>query len=107
MPLAHDTLEYTVMSYRSYAGASTTTGYTNGDFDYPQSLMMEDIRAIQQLYGANFATHAKDTTYSWSPTTGQEFINGVGQSAPGANKVFRRDQRARATSHLWARPDKP
>jgi serralysin len=60
MPLARDTLEYTVMSYRSYAGASSTTGYTNGDFDYPQSLMMEDIRAIQQLYGANFSTHAED-----------------------------------------------
>ena len=30
MPLDHDSLEYTVMSYRSYIGASTTTGYTNG-----------------------------------------------------------------------------
>ena len=28
-PLDHDSLEYTVMSYRSYIGASTTSGYTN------------------------------------------------------------------------------
>lgn len=88
MPFGHDSLEYTVMSYRSYVGASTTGGYTNGDFDYPQSLMMEDIRAIQQLYGANFTTRAENTTYSWSPTTGEMFINGVAQGAPGANRIF-------------------
>ncbi|GGH11461.1 protease [Alsobacter metallidurans] len=88
MPLAHDSLEYTVMSYRSFVGASTTTGYTNGDYDYPQTLMMDDIRAIQQLYGANFNTQAGDTVYRWSPTTGELSINGVGQGAPGANHVF-------------------
>ena len=49
MPRAHASLEYTVMSYRSYVGASTDTGgYTNGGWDYQPSLMMDDIRAMQQ-----------------------------------------------------------
>ena len=34
MPSGHDSLEYTVMSYRSYVGGSTTTGYTNGQSDF-------------------------------------------------------------------------
>uniref|UniRef100_UPI00195366F3 M10 family metallopeptidase C-terminal domain-containing protein n=1 Tax=Streptococcus pneumoniae TaxID=1313 RepID=UPI00195366F3 len=49
---------------------------------------MDDIAAIQAMYGANFATHAENTVYSFSPTTGEEFINGVGQGEPGANRVF-------------------
>jgi serralysin len=88
MPTDRDSLEYTVMSYRSYVGGSTTSGYTNGSGSYPQTLMMYDIAALQKLYGANYATNAADTVYSWSASTGQLSINGVGQGAPVANKVF-------------------
>jgi len=88
MPADRDSLEYSVMSYRSYVGASTTTGYTNGSGSYPQTLMMYDIAALQQLYGANYATNAGDTVYAWSASTGELSINGVGQGAPVANKVF-------------------
>ena len=93
VPAAHDDLEYTVMSYRSYMGGPLT-GYTNEAYGYPQTYMANDILALQTLYGANFTTHSEDTVYSWSPTTGQEFINGVAQPAPGngvggsANRVF-------------------
>jgi serralysin len=88
MPTDRDSMEYTVMSYRSYVGASTTSGYTNETWGYAQSLMMYDIAALQHMYGANYATNGGNTTYSWSPTTGEMFINGVGQGAPGANRVF-------------------
>jgi serralysin len=88
MPLDRDSMEYTVMSYRSYAGASTSTGYTNETWGYAQSLMMYDIAAIQHIYGANYATHASNTTYSWSPTTGEMFIDGVGQGTPGGNQIL-------------------
>jgi Ca2+-binding RTX toxin-like protein len=88
LPSDHDSLEYTVMSYRSYVGASVTGGYTNGDWDFPQTLMMDDIRALQWMYGANYQTNSTNTTYSWSPTTGEMFINGVGQGRPGGNKIF-------------------
>ncbi|WP_262271038.1 M10 family metallopeptidase [Microvirga yunnanensis] len=88
MPQDRDSLEYTVMSYRSYVGASTTAGYTNETWSYAQSPMMYDIAAMQQMYGANYATNGGNSTYAWSPTTGEMSINGVGQGRPGANKVF-------------------
>lgn len=88
MPLNRDSMEYTVMSYRSYTGASITSGYTNETWGYAQSLMMYDIAAIQYLYGANYSTNSGTTKYTWSPTTGELFINGVGQGAPGANRIF-------------------
>ncbi len=87
-PLDHDSLEYSVMSYRSYIGASTTGGYTNGSTSYPQTLMMLDIAAVQDMYGADFTTNGGDTVNKWSPTTGEMFVNGVGQGAPAGNKIF-------------------
>jgi Ca2+-binding RTX toxin-like protein len=85
VPSDHDSLEYTVMSYRSYAGG-TLSNYTNEQYGYPTTFMMNDILALQTLYGADY-THATNV-YSWSPTTGEEFINGVGQAIPGTNRVF-------------------
>ena len=93
VPSVHDDSEYTVMSYRSYVGGPLT-GYTNEAYGYPQTYMANDILALQTLYGVNYATHSENTVYTWSPTTGQEFINGVGQLAPGggaggsANRIY-------------------
>ncbi len=88
MSIWHDSMEFTVMSYRSYFAAWTDFGYTNENFGFAQSLMMYDIAAIQKLYGANFTTHSGDTTYTFSPTTGEMFIDGVGQGKPGDNRIF-------------------
>ncbi|WP_456622694.1 M10 family metallopeptidase C-terminal domain-containing protein, partial [Bradyrhizobium sp. P5_C12] len=93
VPSAHDDSEYTVMSYRSYVGGPLT-GYTNEAYGYPQTYMANDILALQTMYGANFTTQSGTTVYTWSPTTGQEFINGVGQPADNggaggsANRIF-------------------
>jgi hypothetical protein len=93
VPAAHDDSEFTVMSYRSYVGGPLT-GYTNEAYGFPDTYMANDILALQTLYGANFSTHAENTVYSWNPATGQEFINGVAQLAPGggvggsADRVF-------------------
>ncbi|WP_198031992.1 M10 family metallopeptidase C-terminal domain-containing protein, partial [Bradyrhizobium sp. Ec3.3] len=93
VPSAHDDSEYTVMSYRSYVGGPLT-GYTNESYGYPQTYMANDILALQTMYGANYTTHNENTVYTWSPTTGQEFINGVAQLAPGggvggsANRIY-------------------
>lgn len=88
MPLDRDSLEYSVMSYRSYVGAALNGGYSNETWGYPQSLMMYDIAALQHMYGPNYGTNSGNTTYSWSPTTGEMFIDGVGQGEPGANRIF-------------------
>ncbi|MGD9502765.1 MAG: M10 family metallopeptidase, partial [Methyloceanibacter sp.] len=87
MPADRDSLEYSVMSYHSYVGA-TDPYYTNEQWGYPQSLMMYDIAALQAAYGANYTTNAGNTTYSWSATTGEMFIDGAGQGAPGGNRIF-------------------
>jgi serralysin len=85
---AIDAMAHTIMSYRSFEGQSISVGYTNETFGYAQSPMVRDIAAMQYLYGANYSTRATDTVYRWSETTGEKFINGVGQGAPGSNKVF-------------------
>jgi serralysin len=85
--LEHDTLEYSVMTYRSYFD-DDLEGYKNEDWGYPQTLMMLDIAALQILYGANYEFLSGDTVFQWSATTGETFINGVGQGEPGANRVF-------------------
>ncbi|MDQ1902648.1 M10 family metallopeptidase [Paracoccus sp. WLY502] len=87
MPGNRDSLEYSVMSYRSYLG-STEHAYVNERWGFVQSLMMYDIAAIQHIYGANYTTNSGNTVYAWSPKTGEMFINGHGQGAPGANRVF-------------------
>jgi hypothetical protein len=82
------------MSYRSYVGGPTT-GYTNETYGFPTTYMMNDIRALQEMYGADFTTNSSNTVYKWSPTTGEFFIDGVAQGQPGgagapasANIVF-------------------
>jgi serralysin len=76
MPAEYDNRNYTVMSYNRVSG---------GDV---QSYMMKDIAALQHIYGANFNTNSGNTTYRWSPTTGQMSINGVGQGTPHVNKIL-------------------
>lgn len=69
VPASHDSLEYTVMSYSSYAGAKTWYGAENNG-DYPQTFMMNDIAALQYMYGADFGTRSGDTVYTWKAASG-------------------------------------
>ena len=85
-----DSFEFSVMTYHHYIGAPDVpvAGDTpNGSF--PQSLMMYDIAAIQYMYGANFNYNSGNTVYTFSPTTGEMFVNGVGQGTPEDNHIFR------------------
>lgn len=87
LPTNHDSLEYSVMTYRSFVGADLN-GYTVSQGSYPQTLMLDDIAALQTMYGANYSTNSGNTVYTWSTTTGEMSINGVGQGASTANKIF-------------------
>lgn len=87
LPADRDSLEFSIGSYRSFVGAPTD-GYRNEACGYPQTPMMIDIAALQYLYGADFATNATDSVYRWNTATGEMTINGAGQGAPGANRVF-------------------
>lgn len=87
LPYDHDSNEYSVMTYRSYVG-SPGNYYTIASGSGPQTLMLSDIAALQTMYGANYGHNAGDTVYTWSPSTGEAFVNGVGQGASTANKIF-------------------
>lgn len=86
-PEQYDSMEYSVMSYKSYVGTEREY-YTNAQYGYAQTYMMLDIRALQHLYGANFSVNSGDTIYSWSPTSGQTYVNGQTAIAPGGNTIF-------------------
>jgi serralysin len=87
MTAAHDSMEYSVMTYRSYVGAAGQL-VENETWGFAQTPMMYDIAALQHMYGADFSTNGGNTNYRWSPTTGQTFINGIGQGLPGDNRIF-------------------
>lgn len=63
---ATDSIEVSVMSYRSYPGGAME-GYSVAPGSYPFGPMMNDIAAIQHLYGANWSTNSGDTVYSFDP----------------------------------------
>ncbi len=91
LPTDHNSQEYSVMTYRTFKGdGPPEPGQNFTLLDYPQSYMLNDIAALQIMYGADFSFNSGDTSYSWSSLTGRMSINGVAQSpvAPG-NLVFR------------------
>jgi serralysin len=101
--------EYTLMTYydapkvelpTSAAGVAGPAGsypeFDNLSYYTSQTFMMLDIAALQQMYGANYNFRSGDNTYTWSPTTGAVYVDGVlngvvgdGLTAiAGANKIF-------------------
>lgn len=87
LPDAFDSMEYSVMTYRSYVGHDANV-YQNEQWGYAQSFMMADIAALQYVYGADFTTNSGNTTYKWNPATGQTLVNGAAGISPGANRIF-------------------
>ena len=88
MPANVNSMEFSVMTYRSYIGGSVSGGYTNDQWGYAQSWMMYDIAALQHMYGADFTTNGGNTVYSWSPDSGDTLVNGIAGIEPGANRIF-------------------
>ncbi len=64
-PTSIDAQLFSTMSYRSYVGAPPDMGYWQDRF--ATTPMVNDIAAVQYLYGANMSTNAGDTVYSWQP----------------------------------------
>lgn len=77
---------YSLMTYTP--APFTNSGFAGEKINQPQTYMQYDLAALQYLYGANYNTNAGDSVYTFSQTTGEMFINGVGQGAPSGNKIF-------------------
>ena len=88
LPRKYNSLEFSVMTYRAFVGGSINGPFENEKFGFPQSFMMLDIAALQEMYGADYAHNGGDTVYTFGSSTGEMFIDGVGQGAPGANRIF-------------------
>lgn len=86
LPVQYDSQEYTVMTYTAYVGGGPNSGLRTAE--YPSTLMMLDIAALQYLYGADYTTRASNTVYKWNPATGECSINGVGQGATYHSKIL-------------------
>ncbi len=77
LPAANDDWNYTVMTYRSYQGATTDPVQGFLTSDNPVTYMMADIAAMQYMYGANFAgVSSTNTLYQWD-AAGNKFVNGT------------------------------
>ncbi|MFD2055713.1 M10 family metallopeptidase C-terminal domain-containing protein [Mesorhizobium calcicola] len=63
-----DSNQYSVMSYFY----ETNTGASYGE-SYPDTLMLYDILAVQQLYGANMSTRTGNTVYGFGSNAGDVY----------------------------------
>ena len=50
--------------------------------------MMNDIAALQAMYGANFSTNSGNTVYNWDTASAQMFVNGVAQYELYTGTIF-------------------
>ena len=69
LPLEHESYSYTVMSYTT-ARNVYMIAESSSDF-LPVTLMLDDIRALQYLYGPNVNARSGNTTYKWYQATGK------------------------------------
>jgi len=69
---AQDTRGYSLMSY--WSESNTAQNFSkDGSGAYASAPLMDDIVAVQKLYGANFQTRADDTVYGFNSNTGRDF----------------------------------
>lgn len=69
-----DTRGYSVMSY--WGENNTNQNFTKGGVEaYASGPLIDDIAAIQKLYGANYNTRAGDTTYGFNSNTGRDHLS--------------------------------
>jgi serralysin len=69
-----DTRRYTVMSYfdADEDGSGTDHYGSTGSWRYAQTPMLDDVAAVQAIYGADMTTRAGDTVYGFHSTAGKD-----------------------------------
>ncbi|CAI9008853.1 Metalloprotease AprA [Pseudomonas chlororaphis] len=71
---AQDTRGYSLMSYWSESNTGQNFSKDGGGA-YASAPLMDDIVAVQKLYGANHETRADDTVYGFNSNTGRDFYS--------------------------------
>lgn len=83
----YDSPEFTVMGYRAWVGAPPS-GFHFEKWGAPQTYMMLDVAALQEMYGADYTTNADNNVYRWTPGSGRTLIDGDVAINPGGNRIF-------------------
>ena len=69
-----DTLGYSVMSY--WSESNTNQNFTKNNIQaFTAAPLIDDIAAIQKLYGANYNTRSDDTIYGFNSNTNRDFLS--------------------------------
>ncbi|MDX9678266.1 serralysin family metalloprotease [Pseudomonas zeae] len=77
---AEDTRGYSLMSY--WSEANTDQNFSkDGSGAYASAPLLDDIVAVQKLYGANYATRADDTTYGFNSNAERDFYSATSASS--------------------------
>ncbi|WP_095147672.1 serralysin family metalloprotease [Pseudomonas sp. Irchel s3a18] len=76
---AEDTRGYSVMSYWSESNIDQDFS-KGGSTAYSSGPLMDDIAAVQKLYGANMSTRTGDTTYGFNSNAGRDFLSASSSS---------------------------
>ncbi len=63
-----DSRQYTIMSYFSELSTGGNFNTASGARQYSAAPLLDDIAAVQRLYGANYTTRAGDTIYGFNST---------------------------------------
>jgi serralysin len=87
LPRTEDSQEYSVMTYRSYVGHD---GGASGREEYPWTYMVNDVAALQHMYGANFGVGSNegDSVYQFNRRTGEMSVDGFGFSGSYNSKIL-------------------
>jgi serralysin len=86
---------YSIMSYRGYEGQSPQDGRSQSF--YATTPMIDDIAAVQYMYGANYSTRSGNTTYKWNP--GQQILETIWDGG-GVDTIDWSNQTSAATISL-------
>lgn len=74
-----DTRGYSLMSY--WSESNTNQDFSQGGVEaYSSAPLMDDIAAVQKLYGANMSTRAGDTSYGFHSNAGRDFYSATSSS---------------------------
>ncbi|MHC8386591.1 serralysin family metalloprotease [Pseudomonas sp. MDT2-39-1] len=76
---AEDTRGYSLMSY--WSESNTDQNFSKAGVEaYASGPLLDDIAAIQKLYGANTTTRTGDTTYGFNSNAGRDFLSASSSS---------------------------
>lgn len=70
-----DSRQYTVMSYFNESNTGANFRSPSGNQQYSAVPLLDDIAAVQRLYGANMSTRTGDTVYGFNSNAGQAWFS--------------------------------